>query len=178
MDTLSELKASIREEIENIWIDEPEDIRTIRHGFFPSGAGVYDQHFSVLVMVGSEARGLAIHTFSNLVTFADSGQFDLEQLKYMAKEMLRITSGVIGYFGLKRLGEILTAFLNHMNEVISITELRDLFADLFTLSNRYQMWLHQTFPWYLSVFFPTKTLEIVQADLDIAQALSEKGLNR
>lgn len=97
MDTLSELKASIREEIENIWINEPKDLRTIRHGFFPSGAGVYDQYFSVLVMVGGEARGLAIHTFSNLVTFADSGQFDLDQLRYMAKEMLRITSGVIGY---------------------------------------------------------------------------------
>jgi hypothetical protein len=178
MDTLSELKASIREEIENIWIDEPEDVGTMRHGFFPSGAGAYDQHFSVLVMVGSEARGLAIHTFSNLVTFADSGQFDLEQLKYMAKEMLRITSGVIGYFGLKRLGEILNSFLKHMDEVTSITELRDLFADLFTLSNRYQMWLHQTFPWYLSVFFPTKTLEIVQGDLDIAQRLRDEGLDR
>ena len=174
MDTISELKATIREEIEKTWIDEPEDVRTIRHGFFPSGAGAYDQYFSVLVMVGGEARGLAIHTFSNLVTFADSGQFDLDQLRYMAKEMLRITSGVIGYFGLTRLGEILTSFLRHIDEVNSITELRDLFADLFTLSNRYQMWLHQTFPWYLSVFFPTKTPEIVQEDLDIAQRLKEK----
>jgi len=177
MDTLSELKASIREEIENIWINEPEDVRTIRHGFFPSGAGVYDQYFSVLVMLGGEARSLAIHTFSNLVTFADSGQFDLEQLRYMAKEMLRITSGVIGYFGLNRLGEILTSFLRHIDEVNSITELRDLFADLFTLANRYQMWLHQTFPWHLSIFFPQKTLEKVQDDLGIAQRLREKGLD-
>jgi len=153
MDTLSELKTSIREEIKNIWINEPEDVRTIRHGFFPSGAGVYDQYFSVLVMLGSETRGLAIHTFSNLVAFADSGHFDLAQLRYMAKEMLRITSGVIGYFGLKRLGEILTSFLRHIDEVNSITELRGLFADLFTLSNRYQ-------------------------DLGIAQRLEEKALER
>jgi len=177
MDTVSQLKASIKEEIERIWVDEPKDVRTMRHGFFPSGAGVYDQHFSVLVMAGSEARSLAIHTFSSLVTFADSGQFDLEQLKYMAREMLRIASGVIGYFGLTRLGGLLTSFLKHMDEVNSMTELRDLFADLFTLCNRYQMWLHQTFPWHLSVFFPTKTLETAQEDLDIAQALSEKGLN-
>lgn len=178
MDTLSELKTSISEEIENIWINEPEDVRTMRHGFFPGGAGVYDQYFSVLVMVGSEARSLAIHTFSNLVTFADSGQFTLEQLRHMAKGMLRITSGVIGYFGLKRFGEILTSFLKHIDEVDSITELRDLFADLFTLSNRYQMWLHQTFPWHLSIFFPQKTLKKVQEDLAIAQSLTEERVDR
>lgn len=169
MDTLSDLKASIREEIERIWTREPEDVCAMRRGLFPSGAGVYDQYFSVLVMVGSETRNLAIHIFSNLVTFSDSGEFSVEQLQFLAKEMLRVTSGVMGFFGLKRLGEILTSFLKHIDEIDSITELRDLFADLFTLTNRYQMWLHQTFPWHLSVFFQKKNLETIQEDLAIAK---------
>ena len=53
-----------------------------------------------------------------------------------------------------------------------LKELQALFEDLFTLSNRYQMWLHQTFPWKLSVFFPKKTLKDIQEDLVIAQRLS------
>ncbi|MBW2342392.1 MAG: hypothetical protein JRF50_19025 [Deltaproteobacteria bacterium] len=68
--------------------------------------------------------------------------------------------------------------MRHIDEVNSITELRGLFADLFTLSNRYQMWLHQTFPWHLSIFFPQKTLNKVQEDLGIAQRLEEKALER
>lgn len=164
---------SIREEIEEIWLTEPEDVRAIRRGFVPSGAGVYDQYFSVLVMLGSETRNLAIHAFSNLLSFADSGRFDLEQLKDMAKEMLRVTSGVIGYFGLKRLGEILHTFLENLHNVESVKEIRSFFEDLFTLCNRYQMWLHQTFPWHLAVFFPKKTMADVQEDLAVGRGLEE-----
>ena len=70
----------------------------------------------------------------------------------------------------------MSAFLELIDQVGSIEELRDLFADLFTLSNRYQMWLHQTFPWRLSMFFPQKSLEKVQEDLHIAQSAAEKGI--
>ena len=178
MNNLSELKDAIRNEIEAIWVEEPEDVRTIRRGFFPSGAGNYNQYFSVLVMLGSETRNLAIHSFSNLVTFSESGEFDIQQLKYMTKEMLRVTTGVMGYFGLKRLGEILTSFLNQLDGVEELHELRDLFKDLFTLSNRYQMWLYQTFPWHLSVFFPKKTLDEVQEDLAIVQKLNNEKIKK
>jgi hypothetical protein len=173
METLSEVKTAINEEIDRIWLSEPEDIRTIRHGFFPSGVGTHGQYFSVLIMVGSETRNLAIHSLSNLVRFADSGQFSLEQLRYIAREKLRVTSNIIGFFGLRRLGEILTCFLEHIDEVDNVRELRELFADLFTLSNRYQMWLHQTFPWHLSMFFRKKTPEQVEEDLSIVKRLKE-----
>ena len=175
MDTLASLKKTIREEIEKIWVNEPDDVAAIRLGFFPSGAGVYNQHFTVLIMLGSEARSLAIHTFSGLIAFADSGKFSLDQLKYLTKEMLRMTSGVMGYFGLRRFGDILDSFLKHLDEVDSITELHDLFEDLFTLTNRYQMWLYQTFPWYLSVLFPKKTPEDAQEYFSIAEKLKKEG---
>jgi len=171
IDNLTELKKTIKAEIDTIWADEPDDVRKMRRGFFPSGAGVYNQYFSVLVMAGSEARNLAIHSFSNLVALADSSHFNLEQLKILTQEMLRLTAGVIGYFGLERLGMILSSFLNNLEEIETKSELQELFADLFTLTNRYQMWLYQTFPWHLSVFFEKNTKEQVEADLEIAERL-------
>jgi len=41
MNTLEELHEAIRDEIDGIWTKEPEDIRALRRGFMPSGAGVY-----------------------------------------------------------------------------------------------------------------------------------------
>lgn len=175
MNSLSEVRLEIRAETERIWLEEPEDVKAVRRGFFPSGAGVYDQYFSVLIMMGGEVRNLAIHTFSSLVTFAASGRFDLEHLKYMTREMLRVTVGVIGYFGLRKFGAILNAFLEHLDEVMSVAQMKELLEELFTLSNRYQMWLHQTFPWHLSVFFPKKTLASVREDLAIAESLVKEA---
>jgi hypothetical protein len=172
---LDGVRQAARGEIERIWLNEPEDVAALRKGFIPSGAGAYGQYFSVLVMLGSEVRGLAIHAFSNLVTFAGSGRYDLAQLKDMAREMLRVTVGVVGYFGLRRFGRILGDFLEHLDEAASVAELQGLFEDLFTLSNRYQMWLHQTFPWHLSVFFPKRTLDQAEADLQIARERFSTG---
>ena len=166
---LDGVRQAVRLEIERIWLNEPEDVAALRKGFIPSGAGAYGQYFSVLVMLGSEVRGLAIHAFSNLVTFAGSGRYDLAQLKDMAREMLRVTAGVVGYFGLRRFGEILGDFLEHLDEAGSVEEIQGLFDDLFTLSNRYQMWLHQTFPWNLSVFFPKRSQAQVEAELETAR---------
>ena len=171
INNLTELKKTIKAEIDTIWTEEPDDVRKMRRGFFPSGAGVYNQYFSVLVMAGSEARNLAIHSFSNLMALADSNAFNLEQLKMMTREMLRLTSGVIGYFGLVRLGMILNSFLNNLDEIETKSELQELFADLFTLTNRYQMWLYQTFPWHLSVSFQKNTRAQVEADLAIVNGL-------
>jgi Cucumopine synthase C-terminal helical bundle domain len=171
MKTVSELQSAIRAEIDAIDLDEPQDVRFIRRGFFPSEAGAYGQYFSVLVMLGSEVRNLAIHAFSNLVAFSRSDRFSLDQLKTMAREMLRVTTGVVAYFGLRRLAEILCAFLELLDEVKDKDELKGLFEELFTLCNRYQMWLHQTFPWHLGVHFPKKTKAQLEQDRQIARIL-------
>jgi hypothetical protein len=168
---MKELKETIKTEIEAIWSDEPNDVRRMRRGFYPSGAGVYNQYFSVLVMAGSEARNLAIHSFSNLVALSESDSFSLEQLKIMTREILRLTAGVIGYFGLERLGMILNSFLNNLDEIETKSELQKVFKDLFTLSNRYQLWLYQTFPWHLSVFFQKNSKEQVEEDIEIVKQL-------
>ena len=170
---LTELKETIKTEIDAIWTDEPDDVRRMRRGFYPSGAGVYNQYFSVLVMAGSEARNLAIHSFSNLVALSESDNFSLEQLKIMTREMLRLTAGVIGYFGLEHLGMILNSFLNNLGEIETKSELQEIFKDLFTLSNRYQLWLYQTFPWHLSVFFQKNSKEQVEGDLEIVKGIDQ-----
>jgi hypothetical protein len=163
------VQESVRREIERIWLDEPEDVAALRRGFVPSGAGAYGQYFSVLVMLGGEVRGLAVHSFSNLLAFSRSGRFDLAQLKEMTREMLRVAAGVVGYFGLRRFGGLLGGFLAHLDEVDHVDQLTPLFEDLFTLSNRYQMWLHQTFPWRLAVFFPKRTPAQAEAELETAR---------
>lgn len=173
MDRAGALKEAVRQETERIWLHEPEEVRALRLGLVASGAGVYGQVFSVIVMLGGEARNLAIHGFSNLVSFAASGRFDLDQLRYLTRETLRVTAGVIGYFGLKRLGGLLGEFLACLDEIDDTETMKALLEEFFTLSNRYQMWLHQTFPWHLAVHFPRRSPQELEEALELARRLED-----
>jgi hypothetical protein len=160
---ISTLRDKITEEIEKIWIDEPHDIYALKNGYIPSGAGVKGQYFTVLVMLGGLVRGLGIHTFPQLLQFAKE-DFTLNQLIFITKSSIRVDCGVIEYFGLTTYGKILKDLYDCIDYVKSKEEFTDIMSSMFTLTNRYQLWLHQIFPWHLSIFFkktsPDRLLEI------------------
>ncbi|MDW7669829.1 MAG: hypothetical protein SCJ93_13480 [Bacillota bacterium] len=154
---IDELINEIKKETQDIWVNEPLDIFNIKNGFLGSEAGVYEQYFSPLVMLSGEMRSLGIHTFADLNHFANHDSFDLEVLKIMTKRMIETDVGVISFFGLKRYGAILENF----NELIDTIETKEKYIEvvkeIFTLTNRYQMWLHQIFPWGFSMNMKKKS---------------------
>ncbi|VEF46780.1 Uncharacterised protein [Bacillus freudenreichii] len=150
---------AVERETENVWLNEPEDIYMLKKGFLPSGAGIYDQYYSVLVMLGGEMRALGIHIFADLLEFSKDPEFDVDILKKMAKRMLKIDVGVISYFGLFHYGKFLEELYGVLEDVSTKEEFKHLIETMFTFTNRYQMWMHQIFPWGVSVFFKQQTPE-------------------
>jgi len=156
---VSNFIASVEKETERIWLKEPEDIYSLKKGYLPSGAGIYNQYYSVLVMVSGEIRALGIHIFSDLLAFSRKSEFNLFHLKVMAKCMLKIDIGVISYFGLTLYGRYLDQYYNLIEKLKSKREFMEATRVMFTYTNRYQMWLHQIFPWGVSTFFKQQTPE-------------------
>ncbi|MFD1708826.1 hypothetical protein ACFSCZ_19305 [Siminovitchia sediminis] len=150
---------AVEKETENIWLNEPEDIHLLKKGVLLSGAGIYDQYYSVLVMLGGEMRALGIHIFADLLEFSKEPAFDAAMLKKMAKRMLKIDVGVISYFGLFHYGKFLEELYEVLEDVTTKEEFTHLTQAMFTFTNRYQLWMHQIFPWSVSVFFKQQTPE-------------------
>ncbi len=157
------LLLDIEKHTDEIWIEEPYDIFLLKNGIIESGAGIKDQYFTVLVMLSGEVRALGIHVFSDLLEFARSGSFTLAQLCAMAKKMLAVDLGVISYFGLPAFGELLGRFAGALDELESEEEFTLACQKMFTLANRYQLWMHQIFPWKLMGLFPKARREDVLA---------------
>jgi len=162
MNQIAEFRARVQKHTEDIWVDEPKDIFLIKNGYIPSGAGRANQYFSPLVMLSGEVRALGIQIFPRLLEFARSGKFSLEQLKYMIDSMLRLDCGVIAFFGLREYGDMLVEFRKLSAEIETMEEMSGALEDMFTLTNRYQLWLFHIFPWYLSVHFPKTNRDELQ----------------
>ncbi len=151
---LREFKARVMEHTEKIWVEEPRDVYFLKKGYSTSGAGIHNQYFTTTVMLSGEIRALGVHIFPDLLKFARSGNFTAEQLCQMSKTMVQVDVGVISYFGLKEYGSFLEEFQQLTSEIESVEDFIEILNEMFTVTNRYQLWLHQIFPWYLSVHFP------------------------
>lgn len=168
---VADFQARVRQHIDDIWVKEPVDIYLLKNGYAPSGAGCRNQYFTTTVMLSGEVRAQGVQIMPRLLEFSQSGMFTLEQMKRMVSDMLRLDCGVISYFGLRQFGDFLVEFRALQSEIESLEDMSSLLSDMFTMANRYQLWMHQIFPWYLSVHFPklnpeeaAKLVATVEAD--------------
>lgn len=164
---MMDFKKRVMNHTDAIWVREPLDIYFLKKGYAPSGAGINNQYFTTTVMLSGEIRALGIHIFPELLKFSKSGHFTLEQIKEMLYSMLKVDCGVVAYFGLREYGHFLEEFRELSQKIEDLDTMVDLLGEMFTLTNRYQLWLHQIFPWYLSVHFK-------KADLSATEAFAAK----
>jgi len=158
-DTIPQFIESVDRQIQEIWLDEPHDIYCIKNGYLGSEAGCDGQYFSPLVMLSGEIRCLGTHIFADLAVFCGQDGFTLDLLKTMLKTMISTDVGVVAFFGLRVYGETLKNLDKLIEQIESKAQFKEIVDKMFTLTNRYQMWLHQIFPWGFGKFMPRRSPE-------------------
>lgn len=140
-------------ETDRIWLDEPRDAESLRNGRGESEAGVGGQYFSPWVMVTGLIRSLAVVEVAALKRMAAGGRLAPRLWADLLSEMLLVPSGVTGYFGLPELCAVLKAVRASCPGFTEEAEIRRFAAAFSTYLNRYNLWLHQGFPWRLGDSF-------------------------
>jgi Cucumopine synthase C-terminal helical bundle domain len=166
--TWQDLVAYLKIETDAIWLSEPEDVRALRLGVIASDAGVYGQYFSPWVMVTGLVRSLGVVELASLLRLSSNPTFTAVHLSTLLRELLSLSLGVIGYFGLPRLGATLQAVHACIGEIEQQSDFAQLLAVLLTYVNRYNQWLHLTFPWYLGVLFPKANVNDAQSIMNLS----------
>jgi hypothetical protein len=144
-----ELTAFLSAETDRIWLFEPRDALDLRTGRAPTRAGVGGQYFSPWVMATGLVRGLSVVDLPALRRFVSSEKLGVRAAADLLAELLRVPAGVIGYFGLPELGAVLEVVRASCPRLVDREELRRLLDAFGTYLNRYNLWLHQGFPWRL-----------------------------
>jgi len=157
--TVSEFIVYVERQIKEIWLDEPFDIYCIKNGYLGSEAGYDGQYFSPLVMLSGEIRCLGTHVFADLSVFCRQKEFTLAILKTMLRRMISTDVDVIAFFGLRTYGETLKNLDALVDQIEGRIQFEEIIDKMFMLTNRYQMWLHQIFPWGFGKFLPRRSSE-------------------
>lgn len=150
-----QLIADLMAETKRIWLDEPEEIKAMRLGVFPSGAGSYGQYFSNLVFVNGDMRALSTWITPTVILNAlDDDTFSLEQCQRLFAWTNLVFVDFLAYCGFTRYAEFAQRIVAAAPEITSKEQYREVVTAWYRYANRMYLWVHQVFPWGLGTAFP------------------------
>jgi len=152
-----DVKEEIQEATQEIWLEEPIELKKLRLGIVDNEAGTYGQYFTTWVMVDGDLRSLAKLLVGGLAKATKLESLSLNQLKDLVGVFLPVgTPLFLGYCGLKSVER----FTEEIRAVLPTIETRDQFRELFSTFSLYlirmTVWLENFFPWELGYLFPQR----------------------
>ena len=153
--TVDELTEAIGRATDGIWLSEPDEIRRLRYGLMPSGAGTYGNAFANLVFCNGDLRALSTWITPNLMLKALAApDFTLEQCKRIFAWINLINVDFLAYCGFVQLGEFAHDIVDSYDNIQSKDDFLRVLKAWYAYSARMYMWLHHTFPWAAGGVFP------------------------
>lgn len=154
VETIEQLINDIQQETEKIWIDEPDEIKAMRLGVFPAGAGTNGQFFSNLVFVNGDMRALSTWiTPAVILRSLDDEAFDLDQCKKLFEWTNLINVDFLAYCGFVEFGNLVHRIVEAYPDIGTKKQFTEVLRAWYAYANRLYMWVHQVFPWGLGVGF-------------------------
>ncbi len=146
-----EAKEVIEEEIDRVWLKEPEDIQKIRW----SGPGTGDQSFSVLDHLEAYLMLIGADMYS-LLKISQHENVELLTLEHISREFLAGTFNVFEFItdlGLTKMDHLGQMYLNALKTLTTKEEYVELTGAMMTYVSRMHRWIHHIFPWDMGVDF-------------------------
>jgi len=159
---LENLKRDVREEIDRIWLEEPEEVKKLRMGFIDSDAGSYGQYFTTLVFVDGEVRALGYICYTAILNALRDPEFDLAHIRKLARMLIPVCAEFLGYCGLTKIWDFSQRFLDLIERIESREGLEELVRSLVLYVNRMNGWIHYYFPWGLGSQYRIKGEEEIK----------------
>lgn len=158
MNTPAKIIKAIEEETDKIWLNEPEEIKKIRLGVFPSGAGSYGQYFSNLVFINGDMRALATWiTPGMVIRCLQDDSFTLEHCLKIFAYVNLVNVDFLAYCGFVKMGEFIHAIVQAFPQIKTKGEFLEILKAWYAYANRMYLWVHQVFPWGLGTAFEKLT---------------------
>ncbi|TKI06953.1 cucumopine synthase-related protein [Martelella alba] len=152
-----EAKVAIEQEIDRVWLEEPEEIRKIRWGVIDSGAGSGEQSFSVLVHLEAYLMLVGADVMYRFLKISQYEDMQLATLTRITREFLTATFNVFEFMtdlGLTHMHQIGQMYSDALDTLESKEDYVELTGAMMTYVIRMHRWIHYIFPWNLGVAFP------------------------
>lgn len=153
------VKARIEKSNDEVWSEEPDEIRKLRLSVVDNGAGSGGQSFSLLVHLKTHLLGNGTDVVYRMLQLTQTAM-TLDDIKYLTRLFLVTTFNYfeflsdLGLHSLQRMGD---EYSKALDTVANKEEYIELTRPLLFYLNRMHRWIHLIFPWHLGAHFPHRS---------------------
>ena len=151
------VKAHIEKEIDEMWFEEPDEVRKIRLGVIESGAGSGGQSFSVLVHLKAFLMLDGSNIVYRMLQLAHRTTLTTDDIKEITHVFLTKTFNHFEFYndlGLPSLLRVGSEYCKALDTVTNKAEYVELTGALLVYVTHMHRWIHFIFPWHLGGGFP------------------------
>jgi len=156
------LKKYIETEIDRNWLEEPVEMKRLRHGIVTTGAGSFNQYLSTMMFINVYTIAFGQHMFFMFVQCCDDPNISLEVLKRLTEK--EITTGFqptqfLAHVSTPEVHDMALKLVEVLPQITTKNEYRELMGTYVRYINLLHYWHHCTFPWHLGLLYQYKTTE-------------------
>lgn len=158
---VGELVAEIVAETARIWIEPPKELIDIYNGHIKSGAGSRGQYFTTMLFVNGEQRPLGYCAFGGLIKSAFNTNLDVDQLKQIAGNFMKVPAEFLGYCGMDTQWHLTQRTMAVLPELKTMSDFVNLMSAMGTYANCLNAWNLHWFPWHHGDSYPMPMADAV-----------------
>ena len=153
---------TLRKEIDDanaaIWTTEPDEVRAMRLGVFPSEAGSEGQYFANMVFINGYMRALSTWiTPAMILECIKDDTFTLQQCQKLFANINLVNVDLLAYLGFVKFASFARGIIELYPEMKSKQDFDDILKSWYAYANRMYFWVHHMFPWGIGDAFPRVT---------------------
>lgn len=155
MTKLDSLRNEIDEATTAIWLTEPDEVRAMRLGIFPSEAGSEGQCFANMVFINGDMRALSAWiTPAMILECLKDDTFTLKQCQKLFANINLVNVDLLAYLGFVKFASFARRIIELYPEMKTKDEFDTLLRSWYAYANRMYFWVHHMFPWGIGDAFP------------------------
>lgn len=164
-------KKFIDSKVDEIWLDEPEDIKLVKWGIIRGGAGTGKQYFTCLVLMETYTLMLGQRLLYSFMLMAKKKELDLNTIKIITRAAIDESfhpTLFLADLGLRDMHTVGESYLSALDYLESKEDYIELTGSFFTFCSRMHRWVHYIFPWNIGLgAFPQRETKEIKEIADI-----------
>ena len=148
-----DLKDRIEKATQDMWLEEPDELKKIHMGALENKAGSYNQYFSVIDHANGMVRDFANIMYQILKSFMNP-EFTLSNAKILCKNVHPAYIDYLRYSNYLTWAAFDKEFIALLDEIDSKEDLIELYKSYLKYINKLTAWAYHYFPWELGILYP------------------------
>ncbi|SKA29857.1 hypothetical protein [Consotaella salsifontis] len=157
--TVEEAIRKLEAEREKIWLDQPEEVRSLSEGYVPRNSGSRGQYLSTIIFAEGETRTFADEFLWGIIRVIEDSEPDLKTLQAYIAQVIGYKASFFDFVGLPHACEMTRMYVDAAQACTTNAELLALTKAALGYANRLHMWVDFILPWGLGGGFRKKPLK-------------------